>query len=242
MNDCIIYSFNHKGLAVKVADEVWTSVALLHKENPERADFAVEEIKARARQENWPIRPGFNVHASYHCLANKPANPANHRMLYEDSRGRKRLYRPGDPCHSERQNGKVHPDKLDLLPAYQSLVDWYDKVYSKQSAYPSSPASRSGKSEQRQVPLDVPAAFADFEEMRSATAFVGPGGTVVLPEYLQQELSLQEGSCLSIYRDKERVVLLPITDKFIRSLRGSCKGDYSLLEDREREHRDEKER
>src|SRR5271156_2955605 len=104
-------------------------------ENPERADFSVEEIKARARQENWPIRPGFNVHASYHCLANKPANPANHRMLYEDSRGRKRLYRPGDPCHSERENGKIHPDKHDLLPAYRSLVDWYSAV----SPNPASP-------------------------------------------------------------------------------------------------------
>ncbi len=109
---------------MKVADEVWTSVALLHQEHPERADFTVEEIKARARQENWAIRPGFNVHASYHCLANKPANPANHRMLYEDSRGRKRLYRPGDPYHSDRKNGKIHPEKQDLLPAYQSLVDW----------------------------------------------------------------------------------------------------------------------
>jgi bifunctional DNA-binding transcriptional regulator/antitoxin component of YhaV-PrlF toxin-antitoxin module len=237
-----IQTFGGRGLAVKVADEVWTSVALLHKENPERADFAVEEIKARARRENWPIRPGFNVHASYHCLANKPANPANHRMLYEDSRGRKRLYRPGDPCHSERQNGKVHPDKLDLLPAYQSLVDWYDKVYSKQSAYPSSPASRSGKSELHQFPLDAAAAFVGFEEMRSATVFVGPGGTVALPEYLRQELGLKEGSCLSVYRDKDCVVLMPITDQFIRGVRGSCKGEYSLIEDREREHWIEKER
>jgi hypothetical protein len=37
-------------------------------------------------------------------------------------------------------------------------------------------------------------------------------------------------------------VLLPITDEFIRSLRGSLKGDYSLVEDREREHRIEKRR
>src|ERR1035438_9457441 len=98
-----------------------------------RFDFSVGEIKTRARRENWPIRPGFNVHASYHCLANKPANPANHRMLYEDSRGRKRLYRPGDPCHSERENGKIHPNKQDLLPAYQSLIEWYDAVYSRRA-------------------------------------------------------------------------------------------------------------
>lgn len=230
---------------MKVADEVWTSVALLHRENPERTDFAVEEIKARARRENWPIRPGFSVHASYHCLANKPANPANHRMLYEDSRGRKRLYRPGDPCHSERQDGKIHPDKLDLLPAYQPLVDWYEDVYSKKLASPA--ASSSGVTVPHQFPPETTTgageeAFAGFEEMRSTTAFVGPGGTVVLPDYLKHEFGLQEGSCLSIFRDKDRVVLLPITEEFIRRLRGCLKGDYSLLEDREREHRIEKQR
>lgn len=225
---------------MKVADEVWTSIALLHRENPERVDFSVDEIKARARRENWPIRPGFNVHASYHCLANKPANPANHRMLYEDSRGRKRLYRPGDPYHSEREKGKIHPDKQDLPPAYQSLVDWYDAIYSKQSAA-TSPTPVT-------VPHQFPpnanannAGFLGLDEMRSETAFVGPGGTVVLPQYLQQELNLKEGSCLSIYRDKDRLVLLPITEEFIRSVRGVLKG-YSLLEDREREHRIEKQR
>jgi bifunctional DNA-binding transcriptional regulator/antitoxin component of YhaV-PrlF toxin-antitoxin module len=225
---------------MKVADEVWTSVALLHRENPERTDFSVEEIKARARRENWPIRPGFSVHASYHCLANKPANPANHRMLYEDSRGRKRLYRPDDPCHSERENGKIHPDKQDLLPAYQPLVDWYDSIYSKQS--PSAPPTPVNLP--HQFPPYASAAnsdFADLGEMRSESAFVGRGGTVVLPQYLQQELNLTEGSCLSIYRQKDRLVLLPITEEFIRSLRGSLKG-YSLLEDREREHRSEKQR
>jgi bifunctional DNA-binding transcriptional regulator/antitoxin component of YhaV-PrlF toxin-antitoxin module len=225
---------------MKVADEVWTSVALLHKENPERADFSIEEIKARARRENWPIRPGFNVHASYHCLANKPPNPANHRMLYEDSRGRKRLYRPGDPCHSERKVGKIHPDKRDLLPAYHSLVDWYDAVYS----MPSPVSSPAPLTLPHQFPRNTNTADADFfglDDMRSETAFVGPGGTVVLPPYLQQELSLKEGSCLSIYRDKDRLVLLPINEEFIRGLRGSLKG-YSLLEDRQREHRIEKQR
>src|SRR5438045_9749998 len=128
---------------MKVADEVWVSTALLHRENPDRADFAVEEIKARARQEKWPIRPGFNVHASYHCLANKPANPATHRMLYEDFRGRKRLYRQEDPCHLERQDGKLRPNKPDLPAQYQNLIDWYDSVYSRQSR-PKGPEESSG--------------------------------------------------------------------------------------------------
>jgi bifunctional DNA-binding transcriptional regulator/antitoxin component of YhaV-PrlF toxin-antitoxin module len=65
---------------------------------------------------------------------------------------------------------------------------------------------------------------------------------VVLPDWLQQEMGLKPGSCLSIYRDKEHVALLPITDEFIRILCGSLKGDYSLVEDRERDHRIEKRR
>ena len=225
---------------MKVADEVWTSVALLHKENPERADFTVEEIKARAKRENWPIRPGFNVHASYHCLANKPANPANHRMLYEDSRGRKRLYRPGDPCHSERENGKIHPDKQDLLPAYQSLVDWYEASYSKRT--PSVSAPNAGNIPPRSSPErdNGRSVSLDMGEMQSRTAFVGSAGAVVIPDNFRKELGIKEGTCLSVYRENDRLVLQPITNEFISSLVGCCKGNDSLVEAREREHRIEK--
>jgi AbrB family looped-hinge helix DNA binding protein len=225
---------------MKVADEVWTSVALLHKENPERLDFTVEEIKARAKRENWPIRPGFNVHASYHCLANKPANPANHRMLYEDSRGRKRLYRPGDPCHSEREKGKIHPDKQDLLPAYQSLVDWYEVSYSKQT--PPAAAPKSGNIAHGSLPECVNGGLhsPDISEMQSRTAFVGSAGAVVIPDNFRKELGIQEGTCLSVYRENDRLVMQPITNEFIRSLVGCCKGEDSLVDARERDHRIEK--
>jgi hypothetical protein len=53
-------------------------------------------------------------------------------------------------------------------------------------------------------------------------------------------MGLNDGSCLSIYRDKNRIVVLPITEDFIRSLRGSCKAGDSLVEAREREHRDDR--
>ena len=85
--------------------------------------------------------------------------------------------------------------------------------------------------------LDLKAAALPAEKR-----FGRPRRDVVLPQYLQDELGLKEGSCLSIYREKDRVVILPITEEFIRSLRGSLKGDFSLAEDREREHRIEKER
>jgi bifunctional DNA-binding transcriptional regulator/antitoxin component of YhaV-PrlF toxin-antitoxin module len=92
------------------------------------------------------------------------------------------------------------------------------------------------------LPPDSTAASDGFDEMRAATVFVGPGGTVVLPDWLRQEMGLKEGSCLSAFRDKERVALLPITDDLIRKVRGAFKGNDSLLEDRERDHRIEKHR
>ncbi len=218
---------------MKVADEVWTSVALLHTENPGKNDFAVEEIKARASRESWPIRPGFNVHASYHCLANKPANPANHRMLYEDSRGRKRLYRRGDPFHPERSHGKIRPDKQDLPPAYQSLIDWYDAVYSQRASGTNAAPTVLGEDGAKSPPVT-------FDGMQSGAAFVSSTGAVVIPEKLRKELGIEEGTRLSIYREQDRLVLQPITKEFIHSLVGCCKGEDSLVEARERDHRMER--
>jgi AbrB family looped-hinge helix DNA binding protein len=214
---------------MKVADEVWVSTALLHAENPGRADFAVEEIKARARQEKWQIRPGFSVHASYHCLANKPANPANHRMLFEDSRGRKRLFRQGDACHSDRQAGKARPNKQDLPVQYQNLVDWYDSVYSRRSR----PNESGGSS----APLAIPRSESATLLAAPGTAYVSAAGAFVIPEDLRKELGIQEGTRLGIFREKDRLVLQPITKEFIRSLVGCAKGETSLVEAREREHR-----
>jgi bifunctional DNA-binding transcriptional regulator/antitoxin component of YhaV-PrlF toxin-antitoxin module len=231
---------------MRITDAVWTATALLHREHPKAEDFAVQEIVSRAVQEKLVggFRAGLQAHVSGHCVANKKPNGGRHRMLYETRRGHRRLLRTGDASHPDR-NGDIRPHKTELPAAYQALVDWYDGVYSRQSATAApavSPAPATAPHQLLQNTNASNAGLVGFDEMQSATAFIGPGGTVVLPEFLQQQLGLKEGSCLSIYRDKERVVLLPITDEFIRSLRGSCKGDYSLVEDREREHRIEKHR
>jgi hypothetical protein len=49
-----------------------------------------------------------------------------------------------------------------------------------------------------------------------------------------------EGKALQSEDDAQ--VLQPVTDEFIHSLRGCCKGEGSMIEDREREHRIEKDR
>jgi bifunctional DNA-binding transcriptional regulator/antitoxin component of YhaV-PrlF toxin-antitoxin module len=222
---------------MKVADEVWTSVALLHQENPDRTDFSVGEIKARARLENWLIRQGFNVHVSYHCLANKPANPANHRMLYEDSRGRKRLYRSGDPFHPEREHGKVRPDKRDIPAKYENLVDWYDAVYSQQ---PPPTATALAAARMSSAPSPESHSAKSRPQSTSRTAFVSSAGAFVIPDTLREELGIQAGTRLSVYREQGRLVMQPVTEEYISSLRGCCKGEDSLVEALEHERRHEK--
>lgn len=116
---------------IKVADEIWLATSLLHQENPSREDFSVSEIVQRAIKEKLAggYRPGLQIHASNHCVATKPPNPARHRMLSETGRGRRRLFREGDRFHRDRKEGKTHPATEDVPPKYRYLVDWYEHVY-----------------------------------------------------------------------------------------------------------------
>jgi hypothetical protein len=117
--------------SIKVADEVWIATALLHHENPKRADFAVSEIVERARRENisGELRAGVQVHAYLHCVANRPPNPGRYRMLYETGRNTRRLFREGDDFHPERRSGKITPQREDMPSQYQRLLDWYSEKF-----------------------------------------------------------------------------------------------------------------
>ncbi len=125
---------------IKVADEIWVAAALLHREHPERPDFSVNEIVQRAITENLAggYRQGLQMHASHHCVAQKAPNPVStrHRMLTETTRGRRRLFRPGDPFDPARKGGKVTPDRDALPPKYLKLLDWYQDEYAKGGSRP----------------------------------------------------------------------------------------------------------
>jgi len=118
-------------MEIKVADEIWLATSLLHRENPSREDFSISEIVERAIKEKLAggYRPGLQIHASTHCVATKPPNPARHKMLSETSRGRRRLFRLGDKFHRDRKQGKTHPLAEDLPAKYRYLVDWYEHDY-----------------------------------------------------------------------------------------------------------------
>ena len=128
---------------IKVADEVWIATALLHRENPSQPDFSVAEIVARARKESpaESLRPGVYLHAQMHCVANRPPNPGRYRMLIETSRGRRRLFRPGDRYDPRREGSKTVPLSEDLPEKYRPLLDWYAE-WSRSLAKEASPKSR----------------------------------------------------------------------------------------------------
>ena len=125
---------------IKVADEVWVAAAMLHRSYPDREDFTEAEIVEQAEAENATgaksLRPGVQVHACLHCVANRKPSPARLKMLTETSRGRRRLYRPGDPCHPDRRSGKQTPDRGEVPPAYGHLIDWYGNEYAGGAAQP----------------------------------------------------------------------------------------------------------
>ena len=112
---------------LKVADEAWIAAALLHREQPARADFAVEEIVERAGKEGLAgsLRPGVYVHVIQHCVANRPPNPGRYRMLFETGPGRRRLFRKGDAYHPAREGAKVTPNPQDMPESHRGLLAWY---------------------------------------------------------------------------------------------------------------------
>ena len=124
-----------RSVELRVADEVWIATALLHREHPECEDFPVREVVRRASQENvtGSLRPGVRQFVVLHCVANKPPNPGRDKMLFETSRGRRRLYRPDDPADPNR-TGKTVPDDEAIPPQYRYLLDWYRKEYSRSHA------------------------------------------------------------------------------------------------------------
>jgi hypothetical protein len=112
---------------VKVADEVWIATALLHREQPQSADFTVDEIVERAKREGLhkPLRRGVYVHVVQHCVANRPPNPGRYRMLVETRPGRRRLFRSGDSYNPQREGAKITPEPENLPHEYIALLSWY---------------------------------------------------------------------------------------------------------------------
>lgn len=75
--------------------------------------------------------------------------------------------------------------------------------------------------------------------MKREVSTVTTKGQLVIPAKLRRKYSIRKGTQVAFLEEENRLVLQPLTPEFIRSLRGSLKGESSaldfLLEDRKRE-------
>jgi hypothetical protein len=115
---------------IRVADETWLGLALLHREHPEKESFTAREIldRVKAEQASPELRPGVQPHIYLHNIANREANPASYRMFYRLPDDSIRLFRPGDQAHPSRK-GKTMPAREALPEQYHDLLDWYQQEY-----------------------------------------------------------------------------------------------------------------
>ena len=65
--------------------------------------------------------------------------------------------------------------------------------------------------------------------MKKETATVTTKGQLVIPARLRRKYSIRKGTKVAFFEDRHRIILQPITDDFIESLRGSLAGGPSLL-------------
>jgi hypothetical protein len=116
---------------IKILDEVFIAAALLHREHPEKQDFTISEIIARAEAENpaGKLRPAFRAYVSSHAVANRPPSPNRYAILYATGERTRRLLVEGDHIYPGR-TGRTFPNRENLPPRYRELIDWARNRYS----------------------------------------------------------------------------------------------------------------
>jgi hypothetical protein len=116
--------------SIRVADEAWVGLALLHGEHPERESFTAREILDRVKtvHATAELRAGVQVHIYLHNVANIEPNSARYRMFWKLPNDTYRLFRLGDHSHPARK-GKMKPEREELPKQYHYLLDWYEQEY-----------------------------------------------------------------------------------------------------------------
>jgi|HubBroStandDraft_1064217.scaffolds.fasta_scaffold75608_2 AbrB family looped-hinge helix DNA binding protein len=75
--------------------------------------------------------------------------------------------------------------------------------------------------------------------MKTEVSTVTTKGQLVIPAKLRRKYAIRDGTQVAFLEEENRLVLQPLTQEFVRSLRGSIKTDPSalkiLLDDRKRE-------
>ena len=65
--------------------------------------------------------------------------------------------------------------------------------------------------------------------MKGAISIVTSKGLVTIPSTLRRKFGIRKGTRVSVTEDGSRIVLQPLTREYVRSLRGSLKGEPSAL-------------
>ena len=75
--------------------------------------------------------------------------------------------------------------------------------------------------------------------MKTEVSTVTTKGQLVIPSKLRRKYAIRKGTQVAFVEEENRLVLQPLTPEFIRSLRGSLKGEPSatriLQEERKRD-------
>ncbi len=75
--------------------------------------------------------------------------------------------------------------------------------------------------------------------MKREVSTVTTKGQLVIPSKLRRKYGIRKGTQVAFVEGEDRLILQPLTAEFVRSLRGSLKGEPSalriLLEERKRE-------
>jgi AbrB family looped-hinge helix DNA binding protein len=76
--------------------------------------------------------------------------------------------------------------------------------------------------------------------MKREVSTVTTKGQFVIPSKLRRKYGIRKGTQVAFVEGEDRLILQPLTAEFVRSLRGSLKGEPSalriLLKGRKREH------
>ncbi len=65
--------------------------------------------------------------------------------------------------------------------------------------------------------------------MKTEVSTVTTKGQLVIPSKLRRKYAIRKGTQVAFVEEENRLVLQPLTPEFIRSLRGSLKGEPSAI-------------
>jgi AbrB family looped-hinge helix DNA binding protein len=66
--------------------------------------------------------------------------------------------------------------------------------------------------------------------MKNAVSTVTTKGQLVIPAKLRRKYGIRKGTRVAMIEEENRIILQPLTREFIRSVRGSLKGEPSALQ------------